>query len=173
LLFAVLISSLLLSIGIAILDLTLKEFLLSSAGRESQFAFYAADDAMECALYWDHNVPGAGGLVTSGSSFATSTGSTGYITASNEASLKCNGLAITNLSVNPGSNTADTSFDVSYAVPSAENVIDRPCAAVDVSKTSTTTINGLVTATQIETRGYDTCDTSNPNQTERGIQTNY
>lgn len=53
LLFAVLISSLVLSIGIAVFNISLKELLLSSAGRESQFAFYAADTGTECALYWD------------------------------------------------------------------------------------------------------------------------
>ena len=53
LLYAVLISSLLLSIGLAIFNITLKEFLLSSAARDSQFAFYAADTGIECAIFWD------------------------------------------------------------------------------------------------------------------------
>ena len=57
LLFAALVASLVLSIGIAVFNITLKELKLSSAGRESQFAFYAADTGAECALYWDfqHN----------------------------------------------------------------------------------------------------------------------
>ena len=53
LLFSVLIASLLLAIGIAIFNITLKELLLSSSARESQFAIYAADTGIECALYWD------------------------------------------------------------------------------------------------------------------------
>ncbi|MEK7589834.1 MAG: hypothetical protein AAB475_01100 [Patescibacteria group bacterium] len=52
-LYAVLVSSILLSIGLAIFNLTVKELLLSSLGRDSQFAFYAADTGAECALYWD------------------------------------------------------------------------------------------------------------------------
>ncbi len=53
LLIASLMASLVLSIGIAIYNISLKEVILSSAGRESQFAFYAADGGTECALYWD------------------------------------------------------------------------------------------------------------------------
>jgi len=52
-LYAVLVASILLSIGLAIFNLTIKELLLSSLGRDSQFAFYAADTGAECALYWD------------------------------------------------------------------------------------------------------------------------
>jgi hypothetical protein len=52
-LYSVLIASILLAIGLAILNITIKELLFSSLGRESQFAFYAADTGAECALYWD------------------------------------------------------------------------------------------------------------------------
>jgi hypothetical protein len=52
-LYAVLVSSILLAIGLAIFNLTIKELFLSSLGRDSQFAFYAADTGTECALYWD------------------------------------------------------------------------------------------------------------------------
>ncbi|MEX0917158.1 MAG: hypothetical protein WDZ90_01400 [Candidatus Paceibacterota bacterium] len=53
LLLSVLISSLLLAIGLAIFNITIKELILSSSGRESQFAFYAADTGAECALFHD------------------------------------------------------------------------------------------------------------------------
>ena len=33
--------------------ITKKEVILSSLGRDSQFAFYAADTGVECALFWD------------------------------------------------------------------------------------------------------------------------
>src|SRR3989344_5447846 len=51
--FAVLIASLLLAIGLAIFNITIKELVLSSSVRDSEFAFYAADSGVECALYWD------------------------------------------------------------------------------------------------------------------------
>ncbi len=52
-LFAVLAIGLILGIGVAINSLTLKELLLSSIGKQSQVAFYAADTGAECARYWD------------------------------------------------------------------------------------------------------------------------
>jgi Tfp pilus assembly protein PilX len=51
--YAVLVSSLLLAIGVAIFNITFKELILSSGARESVNAFYAADTGLECALYWD------------------------------------------------------------------------------------------------------------------------
>ncbi|MBI5005114.1 MAG: hypothetical protein HZC03_00715 [Candidatus Lloydbacteria bacterium] len=53
LLYAVLVASIALSIGISLYGITLKELLISSSSRDSQLAFYAADAGAECALYWD------------------------------------------------------------------------------------------------------------------------
>jgi hypothetical protein len=53
LLLAALIASIVLELGTAIFEIAQKQVTLSSIGRNSQFAFYAADTAAECALYWD------------------------------------------------------------------------------------------------------------------------
>jgi len=53
LLLAALVASIVLSLGASIYEIAQKEVQLSSLGRDSQFAFYAADTAAECALYWD------------------------------------------------------------------------------------------------------------------------
>lgn len=53
LLIAVLVSAIVISIGAAIFSIVQKQTILSSLSRDSQFAFYAADTAAECALYWD------------------------------------------------------------------------------------------------------------------------
>lgn len=53
LLMSVLIASVLLALGYEIYNLAIKEVTLSSAGRESQFAFFAADTGVECALWAD------------------------------------------------------------------------------------------------------------------------
>lgn len=53
LLYAVLVASIALSIGLSLYAITLKELIISSSSRDSQFAFYAADAGAECALYWD------------------------------------------------------------------------------------------------------------------------
>lgn len=53
LLLAALVASVVLALGAAIFQIAQKQIMLSSIGRDSQFAFYAADTAAECALYWD------------------------------------------------------------------------------------------------------------------------
>jgi len=53
LLLAALVASIVLALGTSIFQIAQKEFSLSAMGRDSQFAFYAADTGAECALYWD------------------------------------------------------------------------------------------------------------------------
>ena len=50
-LFAVLISSIILLIGMGMFRISIKETVLSSTARESTLAFFMADSGMECALY--------------------------------------------------------------------------------------------------------------------------
>ncbi len=146
LLVAVLISALLLSLGIAILNSTLKELRLSSLGRDSQFAFYASDSGSECALYWDIR----------GRAFATSTDS-----KVPTSGLFCNNQDIT---ANPGwsssktSNSAKTTFSLSFPPESY-------CVTVVVDKVGS--------KTTIESRGYNTCDPNNPRRVERALRTVY
>jgi|SRR3989338_11705082 len=52
-LFAVLISSVVLLIALGIANIASNENILSSSAREAQNAFFAADTGAECALYWD------------------------------------------------------------------------------------------------------------------------
>lgn len=53
LLLAALVASIVLALGSSIFIIARKQVTLSSLGRDSQFAFYAADTGAECALYWD------------------------------------------------------------------------------------------------------------------------
>ncbi len=53
LLIAVVLSSVIVSVSLALLDITYKQVTLASAAAQSQYAFYNADTALECALYWD------------------------------------------------------------------------------------------------------------------------
>jgi hypothetical protein len=55
LLFAMLVSSLVLAIGISILSISKKEFLISTSTRDSTSALWAADGGVECAIYGDEN----------------------------------------------------------------------------------------------------------------------
>lgn len=53
LLISVVLASVALSIGLALLDISYRQIILASSAKQSQYAFYAADATMECALYYD------------------------------------------------------------------------------------------------------------------------
>jgi len=56
LLFSVLVSSLLLTIGLSILNISIKELAISTASKQSIYAFYAADSGREYTLYHDTKI---------------------------------------------------------------------------------------------------------------------
>lgn len=107
LLIATLVSGLFLAIGAVIFQIAYIQLLLSSVGRDSQFAFYAADTGAECALYWDRQYS-LGAHDGSGSAFNVFSEGTGDYEGSNRqriigqgaftppalAPINCGGLAI-------------------------------------------------------------------------------
>ena len=107
LLISVLIAGILLALGYAIYNIVSKDIILSSSGRESQFAFYAADTGIECALYWDrrHDAFSASSTITD---------------------ITC-GSATTTLTRVSDVNTLTTTFSFSLDGP-----ITNPCADVKV-----------------------------------------
>lgn len=62
LLFAMLIGSLLLAIGLSIFSIVFRELGLASITRDSSTALFAADTGAECALYWEFQERPTGGL---------------------------------------------------------------------------------------------------------------
>ena len=156
LLFAVLVSSIVLSVGISILTISKKEFLLSSSARESISAFYAADSGLECALYHSDNT----------SVFSTTTSLTVNL------SPGCMGM-------NPSivftiiPNTYNFTFDLK-----TQNVDSSACAVVKVSVEDL--LNGYVKTT-ILSKGYNLgwddsikkCNLPSPRRVERAIEYTY
>lgn len=53
LLISLVLTSVVLAVGVALLDIAYKQILLASSARQSQYAFYNADSGLECALYYD------------------------------------------------------------------------------------------------------------------------
>lgn len=53
LLIALIVTSVLVSIGLALIDVAYKQVLLASTAKNSQIAFYNADSALECGLFYD------------------------------------------------------------------------------------------------------------------------
>jgi hypothetical protein len=163
LLLAVLISSLLLTVALSVFSLSSKEVILSSSSRESQFAFYAADAGMECALYWDFKFVGGDPLVRS--VFPTSSDSTLLPSGS---SIDCvNNDISSNWGYTPPLPTGDeatTTFSLNLGDPTTDN---DECVIVTVAKF------GSPTRTKVEARGRNSCDTTNPRRVERALRAIY
>jgi Tfp pilus assembly protein PilX len=159
LLLAALVSSIVLSLGASIFLLAKKEVTLSSLGRDSQYAFYTADQAAECALYWDARW----------NYFATSTPSN-----VNLANLKCDGQCLNTVSgacadVPGRSSTYPYQMVFTYSPTSAGASY---CATVTVTKSQTSNI----VKTTIHADGYSTdCNTlsSNPRALQRSVELHY
>ena len=146
LLIAVLTASVLLAVGFAIYNIVSKELVFSSTGRESQFAFYAADSGIECALYWDKQ-----------GAFATSSSLTSLQCADRitQGTLERESLS------SGGENYYQTTFLLWM-----EGVQSGSCAQVEVRKFASN-------RTEVRSFGYNTCVTSNPRRLERGIRAQY
>ncbi len=142
-LFSVLISSLLVVIGLSIFNITLKELTISTSGRESQTAFYAANSGMECALYWDLKEK----------AFATST--TDY--TSQQVNAVCNAERV-NTSISRGATTVTTASNI----PVTDS--NGSCFDIIISKTPASQMT-----TTIESRGKNICGSSG-RRVERGLK---
>lgn len=157
-LYASLIGSLVLAIGLAILNVTIKQITLASAGRESQHAFYSADTGVECAFYLERG----GGNDACGDGVFGNADRLSYCetdSAGESVSYSCAGQNV-NLIGAPVSTTDGVVSQFSVdAYPSTENI----CFNVSVTKQAG---HNPV----IESRGYNTCDPNSTNRFERAIQ---
>lgn len=144
---AITITGALVLISFAVVNLAIKQITISSSSRDSQAAFYAADSGTECALYWD--VKGVGGH----SAFSTSTTS----------QISCG-----DISSNPGNDN----ITVGGVATSTFTLTFQPepyCAIVSVGKS----YSGGIPHTHIESRGYNSCDSTNLRRVERAIEVDY
>lgn len=141
---AIIVMGTLLLISTGVVNLAIREAAISSSGKESQLAFYAADTGMECALYWDVKSP------TGRSAFATSTSAS--ITCNQDSSNSGNQWVV-------GGSSVSTINYITF-LPSPA------CAVVTVTKNADNT-------TKIESFGYNTCDSANPRRVERAVRATY
>lgn len=157
LLVAVILSSVVLSVAMALLDVAYKQQLLASTAKQSQYAFYNADSAMECALYWDQQV----------SAFD-------YTPLSPTPSITCNGgVAVVNQNPVPttvagvgplGGLLRKTTFDISCNGSGVRGSV----TVFKSDGTSVCTLSGSHTC--IFVTGYSSCNTSDPRRIERGLK---
>ncbi len=145
---AIVVTSALLLVSFAIANVTFKQASLASINKDSHLAFFAADSGAECALYWDLKNP------TGGSAFSTSTVS----------QISCNYDGI--------QNADNENMQVGGLTTSEFNITFNPepyCTKVTVTKA----YQGGNLTTKIESRGYNTCDSSNPRRVERAVRIEY
>lgn len=177
LLFAVLVSTLVVSIGATIISIALRQTILSSTSRESQFAFYAANTALDCAHYWD-TFTGLelGGKVV----FPSPLGEESVEEGSSEAALiTCSGVNIITGSGNDDkgwesdSGTDYTEKTFYLKIADQVGITELPeysyCATVTIKKTD----NSPNIDTVIEVKGYNTCIETNVRRVERSLTQEY
>lgn len=175
-LFAVLVSSVLLSIGIFILNISKKEVILSSIGRESVIAFYAADGGVECAHYWDAHGD-AFGLKANGdkniddSPFFSGKIQCGGVSGGIAVSITPATLPSTSpfdlvsiFSINTGTHCADVKITKVY------KIVPGSAGPPPVADTYVLDDAVGVIPTTIDSRGYNTCDSADPRRVERGLR---
>jgi len=144
---ALVITATLLLISTGIVALAVRESFLTTSSQDSQYAFYAADTGIECALYWDVKNP------SGFSAFSTSTASTIY----------CNQDSNNPNNPPPPENTVGGSSESVFTI----TFLPQPyCATVTVNKPS----DG---STEIESLGFNTCDPTNPRRVERAVKVSY
>ena len=152
LLISVIISSVVLSVALALLDISYKQQILASSAKESQKAFYNADTAMECALYWDQQKDAFDFIATS------------FL----KGGIQCNGQTIiiwdaAGANIAPNYSNVATDRTTFYQIPCAGGGL---LGQVTVGRSSTG-------ATTIYVSGYSTCTITDPRRIERGLKISY
>lgn len=151
LLIAIILASVCLAVGLALADIAYKQVVLSSTARHSQVAFYRADSAMECALYYDQQF----GWFNPNEFPAPST-----------FPIQCQGQTITVTKTALSGGRIRSTFDV-------------PCsgggraATVEVYKETGAGTCAPGRKNCLYTNGFNTCSTTDPNRFERGLRVTY
>lgn len=184
LLFAVLISTLVVSISATITSIALRQTILSGTSKESQYAFYAANTALDCAQYLDTKslsvantfvfpAPGTSELtILSGSPLVNEIACSGV----NIITGAGNGLTPTeNTPWDQDYEAGITTFKIKITNQAGGAIPNLPaynyCADVTVTKTYDS-MTGIVT-TRLEARGYNTCDLNSKRRVERSLISQY
>jgi hypothetical protein len=158
LLLAIIFTAVVLSIGLSLADISYKQIILASVAKQSEYAFYNADSAVECALEMDQQY----------NTFNLASEPHGANVASEvvvASPIPCEGQASSNISMVAYGNSATT----------ITTVIQIPCAN-NVGKNASVTVYKQASATPhtaIYAEGFNDCNSSDPNRVARGIVAKY
>jgi hypothetical protein len=172
LLLAGIVASIALSLGASIFEIAQKEVELSAIGRDSEFAFYAADSAAECALYWDSRFQTFSNPPSTPDDCATnpSTSDPNYYGVTCDGKSAC--ITATGINTNGATSPANlTSGTYTYTYQP-----NGYCAYVTVYKNFVHNVTGDSIRTFIEADGYNVpCDliSSSPDALQRAVELQY
>jgi hypothetical protein len=155
---AIIIMSALTLIAFSVANISVKETEFSALNKESQYAIFAADAGIECAVYWD-----------------TKPAVSKFDPATPGTSINCNGVSLATGNQIAGTSSSVTTrigggnpniisvFGFSLGTPQNPN---NACVIVNVTKNPSGT-------THIASYGYNNCNMSDPRRVERGIEVRY
>lgn len=170
-LFSILLASFLITLGISIFSISLKEIQIVTSARDSQIAYYVADSAKECALFWD--VKFASFPSCNDSKYVNGITCSNYLNINGEeqeakstisTNITCNGIP-SELVFSKNGLTYETSIVVQDFFK-ASSTISSPVADISISKTYSASTSRVVTT--IEAYGHNTGILGR--RVERGIQ---
>lgn len=179
--FAVLLVSVVFAATFLLFNITLRQMLLSLVVRDSRFAFYAADSARNCALYWNWDwtyyplPPEPGGQLRPFGFFVYDEPNNVHIFNKAEInSLSCNGYDIDVTSSGPtgptpaeGGPTLTNPYKSIFTIFFSGQGTVSPCANVKVEKY----FDALGKPnTDIQTDGYNVSDNNCQPQSARAVQ---
>jgi hypothetical protein len=163
LLFAVLVASLVLAIGLYILSVSRQQFILSETARDSMNAFYAADSGLSCALALKNDIWTVMQADVAGNTWPPST-----VILPNQVSDTCNGVSpviipTTLLSAPYGdasaANAATTTFFLPIIIdpsfPSGPNGFGGACVWVNLGYYYDAANPPNLLSTIVDVRGYN------------------
>jgi Tfp pilus assembly protein PilX len=169
-LYAMLIAALLLSIGISIYNVLLKDLSLSESASDSQIALFSAESGLECALYWDFKGTNVFATSTASGAFAGTANCGPNSTNIVQSGFPTNySLPATPWYLQEGANYATTTFTVYYVSGSSQVQTTGNCAIVSIGKY----VNGASVNTSVSSLGYNTCDNTSSRRVERGLEVSY
>jgi hypothetical protein len=197
LLITVVVASIVLTVGVGILNVILKEVILSSLNKGGRVAFFAADSGIECAMYWDTIDKVAtsthfkvGGYTDSFFPYgATTTGnfnggnapipagtwsSKGFCQNQTAQQVFVDNFGPADVSSWAGGSTMavqNVSVVTTKFLLYTTGVVNssKPCALVQVVKT----IDGENVQTQIISEGFSSCTSSDIRRSTRGVNVQY
>ncbi len=157
LLYAVLVSSIVITVGLLLANILLKQLVIASTARDAKIAYYAADSGRDCALFWINEL--------------------GPYLFDSDITITCNNRSV-DISINDFDSpiARGNSFNYRVTLPGSGNIPKR-CADVEVYHGVPDVDSGapdddLSVLATVRAYGYSgDCDSTSPRLVQRFIET--